>query len=78
MQLISKTTLLVLLLWGSLPGCQDQDAVKDCQERPRDDRACYEIYAPVCGCNGKTYPNDCEALAAGITRFTEGPCAKAD
>ena len=29
---------------------------------------------PVCGCDGKTYANACNAKAAGVTRFTEGEC----
>lgn len=39
-----------------------------------DSCACYEIYAPVCGCNDVTYANDCHAECAGVTNYTEGEC----
>ena len=35
---------------------------------------CYLIYAPVCGCNGNTYSNDCVATTNGVLRFEEGAC----
>ena len=37
--------------------------------------ACIEIYDPVCGCNGITYPNSCYAITFnGVKSFTKGAC----
>ncbi len=36
--------------------------------------ACPEMYAPVCGCNGVTYDNDCFRLVAGEALNHAGEC----
>ena len=35
---------------------------------------CPDVYTPVCGCDNVTYNNECEAKAAGISKWWAGTC----
>jgi hypothetical protein len=52
-------------------GCEVADASGICEERPE---VCTQQYEPVCGCDGETYGNACEAARAGVTVASEGEC----
>lgn len=50
-------------------GAADQTGV--CRPRPD---VCSLLYAPVCGCDGRTYANECVANAAGVDVAYGGAC----
>jgi hypothetical protein len=62
-------------LYCQLPAgqCSAPDAPGTCVKAPD---FCMRVSRPVCGCNGKTYLNECEARHAKVTIDTTGACKK--
>ncbi len=52
--------------------CGSGDQMGTCEARPD---FCPAVVTPICGCDGSTYNNECEALRAGISVKRQGACA---
>lgn len=46
----------------------------DCLGEPILDGVCITLYDPVCGCDGQTYGNSCEAEVSGVLSWEKGSC----
>jgi hypothetical protein len=55
--------------------CGAADQTGTCKARPD---ACADIYSPVCGCDDRTYANECEANGAGVSAATKGECGSSN
>lgn len=66
------------------PSCEKEPPSEEIicidESRAQSDYFCtmYCCDPPVCGCNGETYDNACEAEAAGVISWEEGACDQAE
>ena len=62
-------------LYCQLPAgqCSAVDVPGTCVKAPD---FCMRVSRPVCGCNGKTYANECDARKAKVAIDTQGACKK--
>lgn len=51
--------------------CGIADAAGTCKRRPE---ACPDIFKPTCACDGKVYPNECDAASHGVDVSANSSC----
>jgi hypothetical protein len=69
--------ICIFLALAVLLACEDDDDNKQTCIDPskiEDVLVCPDVVDQVCGCDNKTYENECVAKGSGVTTWTAGAC----
>ncbi|MFN2438290.1 MAG: Kazal-type serine protease inhibitor family protein [Chitinophagaceae bacterium] len=68
--------IYIILIAFMLVNCKtpSNKDINDCKGQAVADCMCTMQYDPVCGCDNKTYSNDCVARCAGVKSWKKGEC----